>query len=365
MSKKKVILFGAGEFGRTSLKKINKRKYQMVGFVDNDKAKSGVSIDGFTIHHVSELPSLDFDLIFITSQYFPEIRNQLNELKIYNYKIIKKSTNIFAKIKSFMTRQENILRKGSVFVYQPGKTASNSFYSSLKKCNVPTVSTHTVGNHDYLNYQKLWDFDESQSRFYEGMLEVVFRFVSNKTMLFKKDKLTIVTGVRDPLAIYISMVFQALHLLIKERYEYSILSKEKFLDCFLNILHVYINKNYFERWMAEELEYFSGINLAEASLDKKATHFVLENEKFRVLIYKYEYLSDLQEEVCSFFGLKNFKLSSENKAQNKWYNSLYAEIIDELKFDSVFLDTIYQQKYVKAIYSDEEITLFRNRWANQ
>ena len=88
MNKKKVILFGAGDFGKNALKKINKTKYKVLGFVDNDKSKSGELVKGFTVYHVSELQSLDFDLIFITSQFFPEIRNQLNELKIYNYKIM-------------------------------------------------------------------------------------------------------------------------------------------------------------------------------------------------------------------------------------------------------------------------------------
>lgn len=365
MNKKKVILFGAGDFGKNALKKINKTKYKVLGFVDNDKSKSGELVKGFTVYHVSELQSLDFDLIFITSQFFPEIRNQLNELKIYNYKIIKKSKNVFSKIQSFIARQRNILKRGSVFVYQPGKTASNSFYSSLKKYNIPTVSTHTIGNHDYLNYQTLWDFDENHSKPYEGILETVFRFLSKQTMRLKKDKLIIVTGVRDPLAIYISMVFQALHLLIKDRYEYSILSKEKFLDCFLNILHVYVNKDYVEQWMAGELEYFTGIDVVDANLSKQDKYFVLENQDFRVLIYKYEYLKELQEDISTFFGLTDFLLLSENKAQNKWYYTLYEEIIDELKFDSEFLDSIYLQKYVKTIYSDAEIALFRSRWTHQ
>ncbi len=77
MNKSKVILFGTGNGGKNGLKYL-KRKFQILGFADNDTQKQGSTFMGLQVYAPSELVQMEFDQIIICSMYQGEIQDQLN-----------------------------------------------------------------------------------------------------------------------------------------------------------------------------------------------------------------------------------------------------------------------------------------------
>lgn len=85
MFRKKVYLFGASELGRKYLARAKFKK--VLGFIDNDPEKWGGSFCGKTVFSPEELKRGGFDAILITSSFYMEISEQLEEIGISNYQV--------------------------------------------------------------------------------------------------------------------------------------------------------------------------------------------------------------------------------------------------------------------------------------
>ncbi|WDH21330.1 glycosyltransferase 61 family protein [Pseudomonas chlororaphis] len=76
--KARVLIFGTGA-GGVNFYKYNRRRYRVIGFVDNNQQKQGQRLFGKLIHAPQQLSSLAFDKIIIASDYYREIHPQLTE----------------------------------------------------------------------------------------------------------------------------------------------------------------------------------------------------------------------------------------------------------------------------------------------
>jgi hypothetical protein len=80
--KQKIVIFGAGNAGIAALKNL-RGEYQPIAFCDNDLTKAGTELAGLRVISPEQLASLEFDLVMIASEYFEQIKFQLeNELRI-------------------------------------------------------------------------------------------------------------------------------------------------------------------------------------------------------------------------------------------------------------------------------------------
>jgi len=86
MRKDSIIIFGAGKGGKRGYNYL-KRRYNIIGFSDNDKEKQNSAFCGYEVYRPDQLPALDFDKIVICSMYQSEIQYQLNSLGIFSEKI--------------------------------------------------------------------------------------------------------------------------------------------------------------------------------------------------------------------------------------------------------------------------------------
>jgi len=75
LNEKKIVLFGAGEFGRQVLAKLQKLKFNIIGFIDNNSSRWGEFLDGVKIISPEEYERGTY--ILITARYLDEIKNQL------------------------------------------------------------------------------------------------------------------------------------------------------------------------------------------------------------------------------------------------------------------------------------------------
>lgn len=74
--KEQVLIFGTGSGGMNFYQN-NRSRYQIVGFLDNNKQKHGHKLFGQSIYAPQSLGSLSFDKIIIASDYYVEIHAQL------------------------------------------------------------------------------------------------------------------------------------------------------------------------------------------------------------------------------------------------------------------------------------------------
>lgn len=83
----KILIFGTGEAGKRFYQMFHK-KYQVVGFVDNDKSKHGTLLNNLPIFAPTEIHTVSYDVVYIASQYYRAIYQQLvNDLGVPAFKL--------------------------------------------------------------------------------------------------------------------------------------------------------------------------------------------------------------------------------------------------------------------------------------
>ena len=86
--KKKIIIFGCGFHGRAVYRKckILKKKYEIIGWIDNDKKKINKKLFNTKIFSVNSINNIKYDYIIISGRNVEE--------KIKQIKKINKTSNI-------------------------------------------------------------------------------------------------------------------------------------------------------------------------------------------------------------------------------------------------------------------------------
>lgn len=69
-----------------------------------------------------------------------------------------------------------------------------------------------------------------------------------------------------------------------------------------------------------------------------------------------------EEAFTNFFDISKFELTNRNVGNEKLYSNLYNSIKKNIVFPKNYLDEMYQSKYAKHFFSDEELKLIRIKW---
>lgn len=72
----RILIFGTGEAGKKFFDMFS-QKYQVIAFIDNDKSKQGTSLKDLPILSPLNINTVSFDMIYIASQYYRAIYQQL------------------------------------------------------------------------------------------------------------------------------------------------------------------------------------------------------------------------------------------------------------------------------------------------
>ena len=82
----KVVIFGTGKFYQKYKNKF-KKSIELVAFIDNDSEKWGEMLDGIVIYPVSDLDKLEYDIVFLLSASYLDMKRQLRALGVPRNKI--------------------------------------------------------------------------------------------------------------------------------------------------------------------------------------------------------------------------------------------------------------------------------------
>jgi len=246
-----------------------------------------------------------------------------------------------------------------VLVYQMGKVGSSSIYETLNRNGILTYHVHEFNIPRRILRQG--SFAYNYITLFEKVifnLRDVFMILPRKMFLRKlrkKERIKIVTLVREPIGRNVSGLFQVRINRIKK----LILSRDiklierKFYSEFPHFYPLV--------WFDEELKEIFGIDVYKYNFDKEKGYQIIRRENIEVLVLKLEKL-EMNKKVISSFLSRKIEFMDANKSVDKWYSGVYKEFRKKFIPNGKYMDSVYKSKYMEHFYAEEEIDEFRKGW---
>lgn len=251
----------------------------------------------------------------------------------------------------------------SILIYQPGKVGSSSIYKSLSNAGISTIHLHRLVHKENL-------FPCCSDEYNQLMNEI------------KKNKIKIITGVREPIGRDLSSFMH--HLGDGRWYTYS------FFDRDINKTFEKVVEQYFIckdgkkqgrsfRWLdiswnegkyGQEFEWFDaelckvfGVDIYRYPFDREKGYEIIKQGNIEIFLYKLEKLSDIWQELQDFVGKGTIKLINDNVSTNKKYYYFYQEFLEQLSLKKEYVDFYYVgNKKMRHFYSEKEVQYFYEKW---
>jgi len=249
-----------------------------------------------------------------------------------------------------------------ILVHQMGKVGSMSIYHAIKDMSpkAPIFHTHFLSKEQIVKVEKLnkanWCGPLRAGHLWQSI------FVK-KNLDTKKFK--IITLVRDPIARNVSGFLQVLetqyNFNLKEELERSGIdgTSEKIIRLFLrpedrhDIPLV---------WFDRELAPFFHIDVFSRTFPKEDAYQIIRDGRVELLIIRLEDLDVVGEGAISSFLGKKVGLKKYNVGAQKAYSEVYKAIKDKISLPDQYLSKMYDSKYARHFYTDEELKAFAEKW---
>jgi hypothetical protein len=171
------------------------------------------------------------------------------------------------------------------------------------------------------------------------------------------NKPFVLTGVREPVAQYLSMVFHIDWMFADsiDKLTADYLQKRICRDPWLHE---------FNDWFTDDLAATFDVNVYAGSFPTGRGWDIYENENARILLVRQENLDRLQEAFGEFYGMDpaTFDITRANEGDNKAYAEHYNAVKRAFRLSEQQLDEIYSAPYVRHFYTPEEIAGFKEWW---
>ncbi len=391
-----IILYGAAEKGKEIVKSLQDAKIKVEAFCDMDMKKWGETIDNIKIispfdlkNNINKTNNTTYIIACILNpQELCDLLEymELNTMRIITYWGIKTALQINAEIiygidsKYYSHMQiENRLRKNqyinlgldiarnlittpdsAIWLIQPGKTASTSLASRLKRKDIPIISMHYLEYPDHIigeQYREVWE-----------------------KIIQKKSSAKIITMVREPLNRDYSAFWQAFTEDVRHIMWMPILGNdfqmmyEKFIDFILKgstytkkILGdsmPYTWNDEFE-WFDEQIKKHLGIDVYQYPFDREKGYTIIKKENVELFLYKVEKMEEIMDKISEFAGVPNLPAVNANVAKQKWYGLAYAQFRKEVLLPERYVKHYYEENSkMDYFYTGEEKSSFLKEWKN-
>ncbi|OUM98899.1 MAG: hypothetical protein BAA02_11925 [Paenibacillaceae bacterium ZCTH02-B3] len=246
-----------------------------------------------------------------------------------------------------------------VLIHQFGKVGSTSILHGLRRLNLEAYQTHV------LNAEKLDEWVRDVQKAGMADLHVVFLNMLSISKWFLSRKWNIISAVRDPLSRNISWFFESLYSYVPDYRQQLETDPSRLTDLCLELFIEKFPHEEIFHWFDTEIKDHFGIDVLAHPFDKYNGYVVCEENGHRLLVLQFERLPNLSDIIREFLGLSEFELIRENISEKKDYGFVYREFLKRIRFDEAFLDRMYDNKFTRHFYSDEEIETFRRKWSKQ
>ena len=251
---------------------------------------------------------------------------------------------------------QNITNKKLAFIYTYGRIGSTSLFRSI---------SNKTDAHHFHNFKPYFD----------NHLNTTNSYTNIEHLLSSQESIYIATGVRDPIARTISALFTWItkegklnnltqysgggkYFLGHDKEEIKKLDINLIIQKLLNCLS---NDNMFDQkdcWFNNNIRNFFNIDIYNYPFDTDQGHIIINQDQYRVLVYRQENLKNNHEMINSWLNTNDILLVSENESKTKWYYDLYKKLLENIKFSQEILDKVYDNKKIRYFYSDTEISNF-------
>jgi len=241
-----------------------------------------------------------------------------------------------------------------VAVYTMGKVGSTSVYYALKEVlKGRVVFVHRLLKDNIRKYDEM--FESFGAKPHRAALASFFY----EEWISAKKPTKIYVAFRDPVARNISDFFQDFEVFNQGKTHQQI-SVEKAIANFKEHYDQSIPANWFNQdflialGMQENNFEFDAIkkygNMNHGTFDVLAVRTDLEDDK------KMQLLSEL-------LSMDLPALQTKNANHQKGYADYYTSFLEKIKFDPKALNDIYDQDYIKKLFTTEEIVAFKTKWS--
>lgn len=380
----KIILYGAGDYGKRACKLLEQLNIPVFGICDSNEEKWGQTINGCRILSIQELlcAAKSEDIIIIVAianpclvedvlhtldgcglqdtacyTYFAlkyTVEFHINDERIpesyrENFRIARKlyNENVYGDrmnlIRAFIWKRALY---DMVLVLTPRKVGTTSVARSLIQSSVYTIQTDRLMPGDWTN-EKVADKEET-------------------IRLFRNGKgIKVISLIRDPIARALSDYFYGLDI---EGYARAYLPVRP--DIFQGVtdfmeeeIQTGSHGAVFE-WFDREIRGSFGIDIWAHDFDKEKGYTIIRKDNIELLLIKMEKLNDCQSVIGQFAGAENFSLAKENAGSERLYHFAYNEFKKAFRVPQHILDFYYKEnKAMDYFYTEEEKKKFMKKWS--
>ncbi len=254
-----------------------------------------------------------------------------------------------------------------VLVYQMGKVGSKSVLQSLQDMNLGLAIYHLHFLNDLDAIEEQYRNSWLNSKVQMEHLAYCRRIREGIDNTQGSVHWYVVTLLRDPIARALSAFFYNLKHgdeglprqdASEQRQDWLEKLKLRFIDT--------IDVNDAPAWFDQQLKPVFGVDVLEQPFPVEAGYQIYRGERADILLLKLEHLNRCAPEAFNrFMGLKNFRLSSVNRAETSDYSDLYREFKGGLTLPAKLVRQVYSSPLVRRVYSRAEIEGFRRRWMSR
>jgi len=226
-------------------------------------------------------------------------------------------------------------RRQPVIVYTPGRVGSMSMIYALKKARVFAIKVERLENENW------------------GSV----RFCRNH-IIKKNRSAKIVTLIRDPLEILISLFFSKAHRGHLPKAHNALLKndldglQEAFVEELLN--DYYLTEYVY--WFENEFQPHTGIDIFNHTFNPSTGYEIVNHNTYPTLILRTDLTNETKEEhIKNFLGLEEFKLNNLNTKSKSQYGDIYKQFQSRLKLEPKWINKIYNSNYAQHFFLPEEI----------
>jgi Putative capsular polysaccharide synthesis protein len=167
----------------------------------------------------------------------------------------------------------------------------------------------------------------------------------------------LVAGVREPMAQYLSLIFET-------SWQYA----DKPDELTTETVRAWMTDDPWRRvcddWLRDEMAGMFGLDVYARPFPTGCGWDVYENDEARLLVIRQENLDQLPEALGELFGLDpaGFVIHSLNEAANKNYAEHYRMLKRSFKLTEREQEAVYDTPHVRHFYTDGEIARFKKQW---
>jgi hypothetical protein len=173
----------------------------------------------------------------------------------------------------------------------------------------------------------------------------------------------VVTSIRDPVARNFSAFFLFIDRFVHDfhdRYRRGDIDAKAVFRVFLQS---YPHRIPLE-WFDHEIKSVFGVDVYQYDFDRDRGFGVVRGNNVDLLIIKVELLKQCYAEAFSeFFGKGKYRLVEAHVTEIDSKAAVYRELLKEPLLPRLYLDKMYESRFVRHFYRPHEIEGFKGRWA--